>query len=257
MSAAAAETERLPDVPSEWPYRFEVLEVSKLIVDESYQRPLTSFVTRIEKNFDPALVGTIVVSERKNSVFAVVDGWTRKTGAERRGVTELPCIVYTGLSPQQEAALFSKLQKERRGIASYHRFRAAVAAGEDEAVQIQRLARECGYEIGTNSKAQISAVAGLESVYRRAPTLLERVLVIYKEAWKEQYMPGGDMLKGLGYFLERNTGADDEKLARRLSVVTPDDLKKRTLALSEGMGGGSREKNKAAAIEGIYKRGRG
>lgn len=246
--------EPLPAVSSDWPYRFAVLPTDTLNVDESYQRPLTSFVKRIEKNFDPALLGTLVVSERADGTRMVVDGWTRKVGAERRGVKELPCIVYSGLTQPQEAALFAKLQKERRGIASYHRFRAAVVAGEEEAVQIQRLANECGYELGTDAGKQISAVAALENVYRREPTLLERVLVIFREGWQDKYMPTGSMLRGMGYFLDRNNDVDDERLARRLSVVTPGELNKRASALKEGMGhGGTQDRYMAGAIEGIYR----
>ena len=146
------------------------------------------------------------------------------------------------------------MQKERRGIASYHRFRAAVVAGETEAVEIQRLANECGYTLGTDAKSQISAVAALENVYRRDPTLLERSLVIFREAWQDKYMPSGAMLRGMGYFLERNEDCDDEKLARRLSVVSPTEMNKRASALKEGMGhGGTQDRYMAGAIEGIYK----
>lgn len=241
-----------------WPYRYEVIETGRLIVDHSYQRPLTSFVKRIADAWDPALVGTLVVSERGDGTFAVVDGQTRMSAASERDVMELPCIVYMGMSVADEASLFARLQKERRGIASYFRFRASLVAGEDEAVQIDRIARECGYEVGATAVKEgniISAVAGLEKVYRRDPTLLERVLLIIKEAWGESHTPSGDILRGLGHFLATTENVDDEKLAEKMKGVSPDELKRRASALREGAGrGGGTDKYVSGAIDGVYRR---
>lgn len=245
---------------SDWPYRFEVLAIDRLFVDDSYQRPLTTFAKRIRQQFDPALLGTLIVSARADDRFAIVDGQTR--AAAVRGLAEageapavLPCLVYAGLSQADEAMLFARLQRERRGIASYHRFRAAVVAGEPEAIAIQALAAEAGYRVGTGL-GFISAVAGLEKVYRRSPAMLRRVLSILRGAWGEQHMPNGETLRGLGYMLDHNDNVDDERLVERLATVTPENLKRRASALREGMGhGGGSDKYMAGAIQGVYRSG--
>jgi hypothetical protein len=242
----------------DWPYQFAIIDVGKLFVDESYQRPLTSFAKRIQRAFDPALVGTLIVSARDGDRYAIVDGQTRAAAVDelaKDGAVPgvLPCLVYQDLTPAQEADLFARLQKERRGIASYHRFRAAVVAGDPEAIDIQRIAREAGYEIGVG-KTVISAVAALEKVYRRSPDTLARVLRIVRNAWGDTYMPNGEVLRGLAATLGRDGVKDDDRLAERLGAVTPDLLQRRASALREGMGhGGGSDKYMAGAMEGVYR----
>jgi hypothetical protein len=194
------------DGVSDWPYRFEILDVNELVVDESYQRPLTSFAKRIERAFYPALVGTLVVSRRDDGTQAVVDGQTRAAAirtlaGEGKVTSTVPCLVYIGMSQADEASLFVRLQKERRGMHSYERFRAALVAGDAEAVAIKALCDRLGYRIGTDKSREISAVAGLEKVYRRGPKILKRTLLMLRAAWGEEYLPSGDMLRGVGYLL--------------------------------------------------------
>jgi hypothetical protein len=241
---------------ADWPYAFEVLNVADLFVDETYQRPLTTFAARIEKNFDPALVGTLIVSNRDDGRYAIVDGQTRAAAIRKldgHAPQGVPCLVYYGLSQADEASLFARLQMERRGIASAHRFRAAVVSGDPEAIAIERIAHAAGYEIGEGSKGCLSAVAALEKVYRRSPDMLERVLKILRAAWGHAVMPNGELLRGMGYYMARN-GVDDDRMSARLATVTPSELKRRASALREGMGhGGGSDKYMAGAIEGVYR----
>lgn len=267
MATAAAEPATTEQIAEEWPYSFEIVDVTRTFVDERYQRPLTSFVDKIKANFDPALFNTIILSFRESGKhargYAVVDGQTRAVAVDqlvsegKLGIQLLnvPALVYYGLTPAQEASLFARLQKERRGIASFHRFRAALVAGEQEPKAIARIVKDTGYEIGIASGVQISAVAALEKVYRRSPELLERVLVALREAWQDRYMPNGEVIRGMGKFLADQPDVDDDRLARRLSVVTVSDLKRRASALREGMGhGGGSEKYMSGAIEAVYRR---
>lgn len=257
-----------PDVRIEdFPYEFLVVDLAKTFVDVDYQRPLSTFSDRIKENFKPHLFGTLVISERPRgehpagTPLAVVDGQTRREGAMHNGVTKAPAIVYKGLSQGDEALLFAELQRERRNIASYYRFRASLVAGEEEAVNIDRITRSCGYAIGPNSsqsegntKRAISAIAGLEKLYRRGPELLERALTIFREAWQDRYVPNGELLAGMGWFLDLNEDVDDEKLARHLSVTTPDELRRRASAMREGVGhSGALSKYMGQVIEGVYK----
>jgi hypothetical protein len=242
-----------------WPYSFELLDVGELFVDDSYQRPLTSFVSRIARLFDPALFGSLVVSERRKGRFAVVDGQTRAAAVKQlalagRATRRVPCLVYRGLTRSQEASLFARLQKERRGISSYHRFRAALVAGELEALAIQKIVTDAEYEIG-DAPSQIGAVAALEKVYRRSPEILDLVLMIARNAWGPEYVPSGDLLRVLGYFFDNAEGdVDEDRLTERLSTVTPGELSRMASALREGHGhGGGSEVYMSQAIEHVYR----
>jgi hypothetical protein len=255
---------------TEWPFSFELIDVRDMFVDEGYQRPLTTFVDKIKRKFDPALFGTVVLSRRerprredkREKFYAVMDGQTRKVAVEELvddgeldvRLVRVPAIVYFGLTRAEEASLFARLQKERRGIASYHRFRAALVANEKEPKAIHKIVTGIGYEIGVEP-TKVSAVAALEKTYRRSPELLERTMLILFEAWGERHVPKGEVIRGMGSFLEKAGDVDDSRLARRLSTVTPADLARRASALREGMGhGGGSDKYMAGAIEAIYRR---
>lgn len=243
-----------------WPYSYAILNVDLLTVDESYQRPLTTFARRIEHGFDPALVGTLVVSRRADGTLAVVDGQTRAAAishlvaAGEIASPGVPCLVYEGLSRADEASLFARLQKERRGISSYHRFRAAVVAGEEEAVAIQAIVRAAGHDTGVG-KDKIGAVAALERVYRFNPTLLERTFAVLADAYGAEYVPAADMLRGVGRLLHDHGDIDARQLADRLRPLSLARLKRISLEVAEERGGGagnSAEACMAEAMEAVY-----
>lgn len=235
------------------PYRFAIVPLKHLFTD-AYQRPLTSFVEKIESHFNPALVGTLAVSERSKTKFAVIDGQTRAEGMRRAGKTEAPCLVYHGLSQAEEAALFSLFQTERRGMTSANRFNAQVVAKDPTALAINEILEGLGFEIGVSSARNvIGAVAAVEYCYHGARTglaakkianaeLLVKVLETIKGAWPTlpDTAKSAQMIRGLGFFLA-NQGKDlsDANIARlvaRLSKVQPSELATRAQQLREGRG---------------------
>lgn len=235
---------------ADWPYRFEVLPIKHLFVDGDYQRPLTTFVEKIEKKFDPALVGTLVTSERTKTKFAVVDGQTRMEAMTRRGLSHAPCLVYEGLTPADEADLFSRLQTERRGMASVSRFRAQVMAKDPFAIEVKETTERAGFTIDFMGKMPnaIPAVSALETVYRGMrsanakppydPELLIETLGIIKAAWPKlpDESRGANMIRGLGLFLIENDHIDQDRLTRQLGKVQPSELGRRADQLREGRG---------------------
>lgn len=257
--------------PGQFPFRFEVVPIKHLVVAE-YQRPLTTFVEKITKDFNPALVGTLAVSERSKTKFALIDGQTRAEGMKRLGITAAPCVVYEGLDVHQEARLFALFQTQRRGMHSADRFRAQVIAGEPTQVEINRIAEECGFVIGKNrgtrqgDRPYIPAVAALEYVYRGAqtggrdtknPELLVQTLSTIKQAWPAvpETAVSATIIRGVGHWLKRTPNVDEERLVQRLHRHTPSELAKRAEALREGAGmSGKSPKYLADAIDTIYRR---
>lgn len=266
-------------VHGELPYKFAIVPLKHLVVD-AYQRPLTSFVEKIEREFDPALVGTLCLSQRSASKYAVIDGQTRAEGMKRVGLTEAPAIVYEGLTRQQEAALFAKFQTERRGMTSASRFKAQVIAGDATATAINAIVEEAGYKVEHNSSepGALRAVAALEFVYwgtfgRKGkkqdpdPELLKDTLDVMRGAWPKlpDTAKSSVMIRGLGFFMAREpangfkqprkTEVQFERLVARLSKVTPSDLAKRAEALREGRGmEGNSPAYLAEAIEAQYRK---
>lgn len=255
-----------------WPYRFELIPLDDLFVDVAYQRPLSDFSKRIERDYNPAMVGTLIVSERndrrRRASFAVVDGQTRLHGMRANDEPLAPCLVYEDLSPQQEAKLFADLQTQRRGMATPLRFRAALISGDAEAEMIAAIARAARMKVaGDGDMTGIRSIAALEWLYRRDPELLRRVLDVIHRAWAEHAPPEGstaldpstrgEILKGLGRFLLEKPDVDEERLVTRLAGVTPGQLRHRANALREGSGSsGSWDRYIREALIGVYARGR-
>jgi hypothetical protein len=259
------------------PYDFAIVPLKYLMVDV-YQRPLTSFVEKIEHDYNPALIGTLCVSERSKTKYALIDGQTRAEGMKRVGEDRAPCIVYQGLTLEQEAELFAKFQTERRGMTSASRFRAEVIAGHETAVAIDKIVTEHGFLVDHNSTepGALRAVAALEYLYRGTldrrtkggkhtdPELLADTLDILRQAWPKlpDTAKSAVMIRGLGWYLARNPDGkprtseiDTERLVARLSKVTPSDLAKRAEALREGRGmSGNSPAYMAEAIEAQYRK---
>jgi hypothetical protein len=251
----------VPEDRRSWPYRFEMVPLDALVVDERYQRPLTNFVETVTREYDPALVGTLIVSERPKGKMAVIDGQTRMEGMRANGEIEAPCLVYPNLTRAQEAQLFSDLQTKRRGMATYLRFRAALVAEAPEALAIAAIVREAGFELDVEETTHtIKAIAALERVYRRDPALLATVMAVIGAAWPDpdtEARTSADIIGGLATFLARERKVDVERLRDRLASTEPRTIRHRAGALQEGAGGGGgRAGYMADAILGIYMRGR-
>jgi hypothetical protein len=255
-----------------WPYRFDLIGLDRLFVDEAYQRPLSSFFEKIKRNYDPAMIGTLIVSDRATAAtravreaatlrYAVVDGQTRMEGMRAREQEIAPCLVYEGLSTKDEARLFARLQTERRGMATYLRFRAALVSGDAEAAAIAALARSVGFKVaGDGDDRGIRSIAALEWLYRKDPELLRRVLAIVGR-WPDtrpteshtDTRTRGEILKGIGRFLRETKNVEDGRLVDTLTGITPDQLRHRANSLREGSGSsGSYDLFVMDALVGVY-----
>lgn len=254
----------------EWEdYRYEIVPITNLIVDRVYQRRKTGLIAEIAADFRPFLVGTLAVSARKEAgrgdtrrvtEGAVFDGQQRLEGSKlskNPRAKALPCIVYSGLSQQQEAELFELMQLKRRNMTSYDRFRASLVAKREESLTINAILESVGYEAGDKgaSPDAISAIRALESIFRNKKQgirMLERVLVIFKDAWKRNYVPSGAQLRGMARFLQENPDVDDERLVRRLFITSPNELDRRMMAARDTGFSNQSTAHMAEAIKAVY-----
>lgn len=228
-----------------WPYEYAVLPTDALFVDARYQRPLSHFANEITENWDPTLVGTLVVSRRAANRYAIVDGQHRFAAGQTLGVGALPCVVYD-LSERDEAHLFARLQRLRRNVRPLDRYRAELFAGDERAVFINRQLKRFGIT-ATNASGStvgpddLAAIVSLEWIYNRDPELIPRVLETLIAAWPQRSGRfAGEILKGLALFFTRRTDVDTGVLIYALgeNIGTPTDLTTRSSSLRKGRGTG-------------------
>ena len=240
-----------------YPYIYEQVPIDRLIVDETYQRPLTPFWRKVASNFNPALLSPLVVSLRDEGVFVVVDGQTRLQALRSMGAEWAPCMVFNG-DAEEEAELFALFQSERKGIRPYLRFRALLRAGDAVSLAIAKEVESHGYHVadaGSSSNAgAITAIRALEVLYLKGT--LPEILRITALAWPattenskfgtHPHPISNEILKGLDYFIEKVYPSEpsypnDERLVSALARVKPHELSERAsyLRAGRGMGGGS------------------
>lgn len=133
--------------------RIGLLPLDLLFVDDSYQRPTRSRVKQIASHFDDNKCGFLLVSYRETeSRFAIIDGGNRYEAAKLIGITALPCQILTGLSLEEEAAVFAAQNENRVRLTENDLLKAQVCAGDEIAIGFQNLCKEFGIKLYHNGQ---------------------------------------------------------------------------------------------------------
>lgn len=114
-------------------------------------RPL---IASIAANFDWRLCAPLLVSRRPDGSKVIIDGQRRWTAAVRRGdLLQLPRCLFTYDSPEDETRMFIVANRARKPMNRLDDFHAAVAAADEDAVEIQRLVTEAGLRMARNTSS--------------------------------------------------------------------------------------------------------
>jgi hypothetical protein len=198
-----------------------------LAIDPRVQREANPVrVRHMADTWDDAMVGVLAVSHRTRNPlrlpadategpeYVVLDGQTRleafRLVCDDDQVTSAPLLsqVYEGLSLREEAEMFLKLN-DRRAVTSLDRFRIAITAGEEWAMDIHDMAARKGWFAkgmgqGPNSR-RFAAIGSLEKLYFvDEGDSLQRVFDVIDAAWQN---PAGSIcpetVGGLGSLFSR------------------------------------------------------
>ncbi len=209
------------------------LRADELHVDHGYQRPLQpTHIAGMVKTFDPLLFGVLVIAQRTDGTYWILDGQQRVEALKRLGKGDMlvPCEVMTGLSWGDEARIYNLRNKNRKAQTPQQDFKGALAWGSPTEVAISRIVRASGFQLnleqGSLSDGRIVAVADLRAIYtqRRDGTLIE-VLDLIRATWGTNTGPHAQILVGLALFV--GTYRERYKAKRfvtALGRVSPDQL---------------------------------
>jgi hypothetical protein len=233
---------------------------SRLFIDDAYQRKVNlPWVRRVAANFDPDKFDVLKVCDRGGDCYAVIDGQQRLAAIDLMGYIDqkLPCLVYVGLTPQQEAELFVA-QDDRLTISAHDMHRAAVLAGRTDAVEIQRALDASGYVLDSTDHGPnaIRAIGSVYRVYRKSGAdALEAVLKIIATAWRgNEWQPNAVAMQGTRAFIARHHEFDVDRLVAVLTDIPPSDfidLARRQMSVI----GGSTDSAGARILTKSYNRG--
>lgn len=221
----------------------EWVPIASLTVDPTVNtRPMKKAkVEKIDREFDPAMLGTIEVSQRPDGTLVILDGQHRVEGARRRGWTNghvIECRVHRGLSHSEECRYF-RLLNDETAVAPIYKMMAAIGEGHNPDAAINTIVESVGLRIaGQAGDGLVCSAKALRYVYGGArfkqgdqfdhPELLRATLRTILAAWgKSKDGLRGDIIEGTGAFLARYTakdgrvGLEKDVLISRLAQVTP------------------------------------
>lgn len=196
--------------------------------DHSYQRvPVRAHLARLVEQYDPTLVGALVVSRREAGDF-VIDGQHRVLAAIEAGQGDvaMDAVVHVGLTTSDEAALFLQLNRQRKPVTRVSEWGAALVAGDPSVVAQANAIERAGWRVNPTSGAagQISAVKALArlralDVYG-SRDLTYAVLTVLTSAWGNgKEVANGHLLEGAGLLFARfGDEIDRDALARKLKA---------------------------------------
>lgn len=205
-----------------------------LMIDPQVQRKLDPRrVDKIASAWDDLMVGVITVSKRANGDHVVLDGQTRMHAFRQvcGAGTVLPMTaqVHEGLTRQEEAEIFLK-HNDRKAVNSRDRFRLAVVAGEEWAIDISAVLAKYdwsprGVSVDGQQHRQFDGVVAAEKIYRAGGAdALERTFTTIENAWgrANRDAVSAHMLYGLGQFHSRHPDLSSKNvhaLVKKLSKI--------------------------------------
>jgi hypothetical protein len=166
-------------------------------------------------------------------------------------------VVFVDLSIQQEAKLFSLMQRERRGITPFQRFQADLVAGEATQQAINKMLKDEGLELSEtrDDPGYIKCVVACERIYDEDPKRLRTVINLSQRTWGG--MPYGRserLIRALSLFVAEEPDLDEERFVERLSGHAPSYLNQKAAQLRDGEdSGGTLPQYLKRAISNAYR----
>ena len=225
----------LPEVEYSNPGMIRTLSTSRLTSGLPYQRPVEQKnVDELIRKWNDRELTPITVSFRDGK-FNVVDGQNRIAAMRQMaggGDVIVPCMIHTGLTYQEEAELYAKLDRANKPLTARQQAKALIEASSDpKMLEISRLVEAAGFtwalDTQTGEAFEISTVRTLVRAYELlGGEGFSRMLTLLAGAWHgTPYSLKATFLSGMALFLKTyETEFSDEAFVRRLSAVSPGDI---------------------------------
>ena len=187
----------VPDV------QFAQIPIKNLVSDQEYQRNLSMVhVRRMANNFDKHQLNPVKVSFR-DELYRIMNGQhTSETVAMVSGSRETPvwCMIYLGLTYEDEARIFAKQQEFMKGLSPYEIFTAKIQAGYDDQLMIRDLVESYGLTLSSKKAAcSVCAITSIEHIYTKYKFhVLDRTLRLLVGTWEGDPLSlSANMLRGV------------------------------------------------------------
>ncbi len=216
----------------------ELLSTGELYSGQPYQRPvLDRVVDKLVREWDPRLLTPLVVSYRDGR-YNLVDGQHRVCAMRKKNggkdVTAL-CRVYHGLTYEQEAELYYKLDQAKGRLRLSSATKALLESGSNaEVTDVKLRVEDAGFtwalDKPTGEPFEIEATRTVINAYRLlGGAAFSRMLSLLAKTWRGA--PGStkaSILSGMALFVKTyETELNDGTFIKRLSAVDPEEIIRR------------------------------
>ena len=196
----------------------EWVPLDKLEVSPLAQREIRpAWVAELAANLDLEQIGALTINER-NGRYYIIDGQHRAEAMRMFGFNneKLQCFTYHGLTVEEEAEMFLKLNN-RLKVSTMDEFNIAVQAGRKDPVEINRIVNEAGLHVASGGEGAVRAVGKLQKVYSRSGSMvLATTLAIIRDAYGTHGF-SAEVIDGIGLFVDRYSDQmDQDKLVKAL-----------------------------------------
>lgn len=203
------------------------LPISALQVDKYQKKVRKRVVDEIVKNFNPAAVGVIHVSQREDGSLWIFDGQHRTEALSKLGFEYVDCLVFTGLTPEQEASGFIGHHAVSKPT-KIEEHKGKVFAKDKSALEIERIVGELGLRVVAGGmKDTIQSINTLYDIYEKnGEKVLKRVLNIIKEGFPNDDRPYTvPLLKSLrDLIIKYNKKFDDKWIIKKFNEINLNQL---------------------------------
>lgn len=139
------------------PPRLEMIPVDRILIDDTYQRPLgkASFraIERIAQGFRWSKFQAVTVAPVGDCGFVLIDGQHRAHAAAVCGIAEIPAMVVS-MDAGEQAAAFAAINGNVTRMSVFHVYKAALAAGEAWALECRDVVEGAGCRLMTYNKGK-------------------------------------------------------------------------------------------------------
>lgn len=130
------------------------VRIDRLMIDESYQRPLGKSnwhaIKRIAGAFSWQRFTPCLASPLEGDYYALIDGQHRTHAALMAGVAKVPCLVVP-MDAQDQARAFASINGQITTMSTFHIYRAALAACEGWALACEGAVSAAGARLMTGN----------------------------------------------------------------------------------------------------------
>jgi hypothetical protein len=240
------------------------LRVDEIFADPTYQRILdVARARRMSAEWDRRLAGILEVSDRGEDAaprYAVIDGQHRWAAARYLQVPPpLVANVHTGLTVSDEAALFDKLNRQRKQTGTWDHWKARRAAGDELVLAVERTVESLGLRVSeaAGTDGTVSCIGTLEKIANCAGglDLLASTLRIITAAWGTTQRSAFEapLIHGVAMTLATLADRlDAQRLIDALGEQSPKRVRVQATTMRDSGIPGSLAKLSAVAIVNVY-----